>query len=257
MIMNRIFKLAELFRNIAISYSQLVIMAMSFTSKGMDAVKETIEVLKNEKYAPVRQNFERGVLLMYAAAAEFKLGFINVRKLALENPEDFRALSNFVVEVHDDFPELAIQIFDIPMKISEELKAEMEDHTPKMPAFIVSSGEYMDFVNADKKEITEQQFKAEIIKRYVDSPRLLLKVLQETKAHIESHGWAVLKVCGAPVVLWADSFDMDLPEDLAKAMSVHPEWPYERIINPKTVPDSIQNDKMEFLSELIGEEPIK
>ncbi len=102
----------------------------------------------------------------------------------------------------------------------------------RLPEFIRTSGEYMDFINTGKREVSEEQFKAEILKRYMTRPMALLTVLKNSKAHIEEKGWAALedKDGNGKVVVWTDKFDMDLPASIADLLGCSITWPYNEIV---------------------------
>lgn len=231
MIIRYLLQFLELFQKITLSYGQMFTIASAIMAKGLVVAKATFKILENEKYKPAMKHYQKGVLMLYAALAEFKSGHKVMADLIEKNPEDFKDLMEFYKEITEEFPGVAEECFKAPVEFSKMLGEGFGKDTSKVPEFIRTSGEYMDYINSGKREISEEQFKTEILKRYLASPMAMLRILKKTKSTIEVKGWASLdpKDGNDAVIMWADEFNMDLPAQIAAALNCSATWPYAEI----------------------------
>lgn len=213
----------EMFRRLFNSYGHAFIVAATVVSTGADALTATVETLKQEKYKPIMVKFQKTILLLYAAFAEFKAGYIELKRVMAESPEEFKAANDFFKELKTQVPAAFEESFRSPVEHLAAMKAEGSIGNFPLPEFIKNSGEYMDFINVNRKEVSEDEFKKAFLKQYKDfSVAYQRQKLAAISKDLESTGWATLvilneenedKAFNQIIIVWADKLDIELPKE--------------------------------------------
>jgi hypothetical protein len=173
------------------SYGQMFLIFSNVAANGLTVVKSVDKTLSLERYAPVRAQFQRAILLLVSAYAEFGIAFRDLKEAVQKNPEDFLELNSFISQLKKDVPADIEKLMEEPVEYLNNLKE--SDDFGAVPEFIRKSEEYRSAMNFGKTEIiNETEFKEVFLNRYAYDISNLGKNLKRVNRELNSRGYTVL-----------------------------------------------------------------
>lgn len=233
----------ELGRRTMASFGMLLTILSGWVETGSKVLRNTYEVLQQEKYNHVWAHFQKSILLVYALLTELKLGVLALKGAMKENPEDFAEGTKFLKDLEVDFQKVMKECFAGTEAFVKEMADEAKDNIPKLPEFIRNSAEYRAYKTGSREVVNEERYVAELLKAFEGAPSTVRKNAKEAHDEIEQKGFATFLIMGEDykitgrIILWADKFEMELPADMAKELECEPKWPYAELDAPAAEQD--------------------
>jgi hypothetical protein len=176
---------------VAKSYGQMFLIFSNVATNGLTVSKSVDKTLSLERYAAVRHQFQRAILLLISAYAEFGIAFRNLKEAVEKNPEDFIELNSFISQLKKDIPADMEKLMEEPAEYLNQLKE--SDDFGSVPEFIRKSQEYQNAMSVGKTElINETEFKEVFLSRYAYDLSNFEKNLKRTNRELNSRGYTVL-----------------------------------------------------------------